>query len=483
MRSVSIPRIEFRRLPNLPLILIPVSLLLAYYVGKSAVYPQPNLWFLVAFLFLVIALTRSAKAGILVILISVFLLDWLSKTFLLLPRQLTWLKDASVLILLMRTLAVTAKEKEVPTTPIDIYVFLFLMVGFFSMVANAVSPIVVALGFRPGLKYILLFYVIVNSHFEEKFLRKVFAAFLAIAFVQIPITILENRFWYVAAARLPGGAINRWDFVTGTLPRGGSGVLGIFIGSAICILIGFSICYKDKLKSLLGAALLFIPLPLTVARASFLMLPAAVSFMLLRKTGGRLALRIVCAVLIASFFFASMYLGSSAVGLDLVSYVLNPLAAVKAHMAPVGPGRVGRISGIRYVFDYLGERPYGYLLGVGPGVWSESFFGGFSGELWSEFEDMPVSNINQISAILGEFGVLGLILFLLMIFQVYRMNEEFSSKVKDDFWKSVSFGFSGIIFLYCMATIYVSVWYSDALAFWFWFFAAAIFCMRRRIES
>lgn len=478
LRAMAFPRPDLRRLVNMPLVLIPVSLLLAYYVGKSAVHPQPNLWFLIAFLVVSVVITKNPKSGIFVILISVFLLDWLNRTFLLLPRQLTWLKDASILILLVRTFTLVAKEKIVEKTPIDVLLFLFLTVGFFSTVVNGVSPIVAGLGFRPVLKYLLLFYVIVNSHFDEKFLKKVLGAFLFIGFAQIPVSILESVLWHEGLL-LRGAAMNRWDFVTGTLPRGSSGVVSIFVVGVICMLIGLGIYHRSKLKALLGSLLLFIPLPLTVARGTLIALPWVLLYMLGRKFRKAFGLRFAYALLLGLTFLTSIYIGSTATGYNLMGYVKHPVAALKEQTRPIQSGSVGRISGIGFVFDYLREHPYGRLLGVGPGVWSESFFGEFSGKLWTEFEDMPVSRINQISAIMSEFGVLGLVLFLLMIFRVYRMNDGFFLKVKDDWWRSISFGFSGIIFLYCISTVYLSVWYQDGTALFFWVLAAAVFSVGR----
>lgn len=461
------------------LILIPVLLLLAFYIGKSAVYPQPNLWFLMGFLFLVVALTKNPKIGIFVVLISVFLLDWLNRTFLILPRQITWLKDASILILLIRTLTMVVRDKKIERTPIDFFLFLFLVGGFFSAVTNAVSPPVAALGFRPLLKYILLFYVIVNSGFEEEFLKKVFVTLLIIALVQIPVCLFESFLW-TERLLLRGPAMNRWDFVTGTLPRGSSGVVSIFIIGAMCILIGLGIYHKSRLRALSASALLFIPLPLTVSRGTLLALPVVLLYMLGRRVREAFGLRVGYALLLSLLFISAVYVGSSATGYNLLGYIRHPVAALKQQSQPVEQGYVGRISGTEFVFAYLGTHPHGRLLGVGPGVWSESFFGGFSGRLWTEFEDMPVSRINQIASIMSEFGILGLVLFFLIVYRVYRMNQTFFSRTADSYWKSISFGFSGIIFLYALSTVYLSVWYADGTASLFWILAAVIFCIGRQ---
>lgn len=470
------PTTDMRRWITAPAILIAVLLLLAFYLGKSAVYPQPYLWFLVCFVFLALILTKSSKVGIFAILISVFLLDWLNRTFALLPRQITWLKDASVLILLLRTLVLVVYERRLERTPIDLLVSLFVVAGLFSVVANGVPPVVAALGFRPVFKYILLFYIIVNSRFEERFLRKIVVVFLFIAFAQIPVCFLESFLWNEGLL-LRGPAMNRWDFVTGTLPRGSSGLVAIFIIGAICMMIGLGIYDRARLRALFGGALLFVPLPLTVSRGTLLAFPLVLIYMLVRRVREAFSLRVRYALLLALLFITSVYVGSSATGYDLVGYLRHPIAALKQQSLPVEQGSVGRLSGTRFVYDYLRTHPHGRLLGVGPGVWSESFFGDFSGRLWTEFEGMPVSKINQVSAIMSEFGLAGLLVFGLIIYQVYRMNERFFSGVRDDFWRAISCGFSGTIFLYCVSSLYLSVWYADSTAAFFWILSATIFSL------
>ena len=54
---------------------------------------------------------------------------------------------------------------------------------------------------------------------------------------------------------------------------------------------------------------------------------------------------------------------------------------------------------------------------------------------------------------------------------------------EDPFWKSISFGFKGI-WLTCLgALFYTTIFRLDIPAFIFWFTAAAIYSMQRRMDK
>lgn len=473
--------LHLRRLLQAGVLNVFTMVLVTVYIGYTIAHSHPLLWLLPVSLILVVIIFKNPRIGIYVMLISLFLFDWLSDPFGILPRQLTWTKDLVILILLLRALILMVERKRTLRTPVDVLLGLFVLAGCVSCLINSVPPIVAALGFRHALKYILFFYVFVYSDFEERFLQRLILVILLIAFVQVPIAVVEYSLWRPSLMAL-GSAMIRPDFVTGTLPRASSGILSLFLVSAMCILIGFGMYCKDiRTRVLMLTPFLFIPLPFAMSRATFLFLPLVALYLLVKNAGHRTILRFFYGMVLFLVFFSIVYLTPYIVKYDIGDWLLDPRFVYMQQAGPPQPGKdLGRITGLRFVADYLKEQPYGLLFGAGPGMWSESYFTSFTGDIWGTFSEYNAPGRNQIARTLSEFGLVGLILYFLLLYKVYRMNQVLFKKVNDTYWKAVSFGFSGIIFLYVLASIYIPLLYWNASAFLFWTLAGTAFTIGRK---
>ena len=154
-----------------------------------------------------------------------------------------------------------------------------------------------------------------------------------------------------------------------------------------------------------------------------------------------------------------------------MAYLSNPQRAIQMQTTTVTPGR---ISSIQVIYNKLLTIPYGTALGAGPGNWSESYFSSYTGNIYQQFS-LDYSGINQVASTMSEWGILGLITLFLIILQIYRMNSGLFIVSTDKFWRVISYGFSGIIFLYVMGTTYNPVFYLDSGAFFFYTLAGIIF--------
>lgn len=480
MKSLALPRIDIIKTVSHPFILAPILLLIGCILGMSIAYHRPSLWLLAFAVLLAIAIFKYPQAGIWVIFVSVFLFDWLNRSFFIIPRQITWLKDIAIFLLFLRTVPVIIRRHRLIRTPIDLAVLFLICIGIISTFINHTSPMVAFMGFRKAIKYILLFYIIVNIGFDNNFLKRIIKAFIIIGFIQIPFAVSEYIIWQPSFMNL-GGGMGQFDFITGTFPRGGSGKLSIYLIGIMCFLIGYYLyANRNKMKVIFYSLLLFIPLPLAMSRASFVFLPLVVGFLVLRKIKKKFITKISYFVLFSLMFWGMLKVTYSVTGINLINYLTNPGLAFEKQNVPTSLHRPGRIGGIRVVQKTLETKSYGLLFGVGPGQWSESYFSGYSGDLWKEFSGSSASRINQIAATLSEWGILGLIALFLITFQIYRMNSSFFETSNDNFWRIISYGFSGIIFLYVMATLYICVFNIDTGAFFFWTLAGAIFTVGRR---
>lgn len=477
MKSLALPRIDIIKTVSHPFILAPILLLIGCILGMSVAYHLPSLWLLAFAVILTVAIFKYPQVGIWTIFVSVFLFDWLNRSFFIVPRQITWIKDIAIFLLFLRAIPVVIRRHRLVRTPIDLPVLLFLLVGIISTFINHTPPIVAFMGFRKALKYILLFYILVNIGFDGVFLKKIIKAFIIIAFIQIPFAIVEYLMWHPSLMNL-GPAMGQWDFVTGTFPRGGSGMLSLYLISIICFLIAYCLYANwSKLKSIFYSSLLLIPLPLAMSRASFIFLPFVIVFFLLRNIRRHLVTKFSYFVLFSLMFWGTVKVTYSLTGYDLMNYLTNPQRAFQMQAGPRA-GETGRISSIQVVYNELLNRPYGPALGVGPGGWSESYFSSYTGNIYQKFS-FDVSGRNQIASTLSEWGILGLIVLFLIILQIYRMNSILFTVSTDKFWRVISYGFSGIILLYVMSTLYVPIFYCDTGAFFFYALAGTIFAIKK----
>jgi hypothetical protein len=464
--------LDYHRLIENPLLKIPMVLILGYYIGKTMVYPQPFIWLLAISFLISFVVFKKPKAGIFILIISVFFLDWLEKSYFFLPRQITWLKDVTILLLLLRSLTLIVFRKEVKRTPIDLFLLAFIGVGIISAILNSVSPAVMILGMRKPLKYLLLFYVIVHSDFDESFFKMTLKILLIIAFLQIPVSIAEFFIWTPEMGESLGSGMGEFDFVTGTLPRGASGILALLLLTTMSFFLGMSL-YTRQSKFFWASLLFLLPLPLTMSRFSFFLLPVLFLYLLRKNLTYQFSRRLLYTVFLTLFFIGIVLSSSITANYDLKRYLLHPQEVVeKQSLSVEKTGESGRIGSIQYVVNNLQSVPNGLLLGVGPGMWSESFFSQYSSQL---FEISSVSHANQYAATMSEFGLLGLIIYILIIFKIFLMNNQFFKISKDPFWKSISFGFSGMIIIFLLGGMYIPLWHSDALAFCFWSIAGIIY--------
>lgn len=476
VKSNAISKTDVLKIISHPLIQIPILLLFGYIFGKSVAYPNPKLWLIVFTGILAVVIFKYPQAGIWTVFISVFFLDWLNRTFFIIPRQITWLKDVAIFLLFLRTVPMVIRRHKLVRTPIDLPVLFFVLVGIISTFINHSSPIVAFMGFRKALKYILLFYIIVNTGFNEQFLKKIVKAFIVVGFIQVPFAIVEYLLWNPNLLAL-GPAMNRWDFITGTFPRGGTGLMSLYLISIMCFLVAYLIYGGNKKRrTLFYLFLLFIPLPFAMSRASFIFLPFVIVFMFLKNIKKHFVSRFSYFVLFSLIFLGVVKITYPLTGYNLMNYLSNPQRAIQMQ-SKYSENNPGRINSIQIIYDELSNRDYGVILGAGPGQWSESYFGNYTGNIYQKFS-LDFSGINQVASTLSEWGILGLIALFLIILQIYCMNSSFFATTKDDFWRVISYGFSGIIFLYVMSTLYVPLFYSDAGAFFFYTLTGSIFIMK-----
>jgi len=168
--------------------------------------------------FIIILMIKSQKFALYIIILVVYLLEWLNTSFYLIPRSAIWIKNIAMLVLFFRVLFLISLNRRVIKTPIDLTVISLLIVILISSIGNGVSLISGFLGFRRHFTYIIFFYLISYLDFDESYLKKMVSLIVLIALIQIPVSIAEFILW--KPGLISGPASGHYDFITGTLPRG-----------------------------------------------------------------------------------------------------------------------------------------------------------------------------------------------------------------------------------------------------------------------
>ncbi len=438
---------------------------------------------------LILLMSIKPKLAVFVLMLDIFLLEWLHSTFGLIPRAAIWVKDLVILVLLIKSLFQISSQKKWSRTPLDVVVVLLFILSLITTVGNEISATTSLLALRRHLRYIVFFYVLVHLDFEEAFLKKLFSGLIVIALVQVPVSLAEYFLWYPGI--VSGLASGHFDFVTGTLPRGGSGLLSLFLLSTACLCLSFGM-FKEKVRvfnwqvnPFVLAAVLLVPLPLAMSRATFVFLPFVLGFLLLRwrwqPQRGLVRRKFLFAYL--ALFLVLLVLGSRATDYDLKSYLLNPQRAIAEQLtanSTAAGTQIGRFASLKLIYQLQHTDWFNLIFGFGTGSWSDNYFQNYSGKLWRLYSDLQAAKTSQIAYYLSELGIAGVVLLLVLLFQLFRMNEIFLKHSADKYWSAVSYGFSAVVFLMSLALFYVPILDSDATGFLLMTLSAMIFCVQRK---
>jgi hypothetical protein len=127
------------------------------------------------------------------------------------------------------------------------------------------------------------------------------------------------------------------------------------------------------------------------------------------------------------------------------------------------------------------------LIGYGPGSSSRAFAEAAHGSLYRRFEqfqgDYFYFSFTQLSMTALEYGVVGLLLHLLLLFKLYRWNGRFLAGTKDRFWWAVAWSYRGVLFVYVASIIYWRTWSTEILASWFWMLTGMLVVQASREQA
>ncbi|MDZ7318053.1 MAG: hypothetical protein ONB11_02800 [candidate division KSB1 bacterium] len=457
-----------RSLQSIPLPHLLLMFMLGALAGLIYMSLSPIWWLMSLGMAIIIAVFISNRTGIGIILLALFILQWLFGVFRAIPKEITWLPDVIIMILTAKFFYLQADRHRLITSPIDKVIAAILLLGLLSAIYNNVSPITVLFGYRKFFKYTLLFYILRHIESDDKFYRFFFYIIFILLLAQIPVTIAQAIVY---------GTIGKdvADNVSGTLGWKATGAMALLMNFAISMMIGFY-TQTHRLRFVAVALLFTVPIILGSGQYGLIMLPlTAITCWLL---GHEINLKnlvkvpLLVSVIIMLVIPAINYHDYRYHG-NLLKFLSSPSEIYSLNIQTRKEGTFGRFQVIDVAHRVLSENPAQLLIGFGPGNASESYFHDYSGKLEKEFRGMKIWGI-QYTAIILEYGFLGLLLFLWLFFKLWRLNRHLYHRTSDPFWKSITVGYNGMILAYLLGCLYNPAWYYDILAFCFWLTTAGL---------
>lgn len=377
-----------------------------------------------------------------------------------LPRQAIWASDATIVFLFLKSLHFGVGQKKLNKTPLFLPILLFFVWGVLSGFSKGIPPLTIGVALKDFFRYILLFYAIINLDIEECHLKSLVTLFVILVFMQIPLTFVQYKLY------------GQSDWVSGTLGRHGTGEMLILVVGAISLITGLFLYYKSRLVYLLGILCLLIPPVLGSARAALLYVPLTMIFTMRKSAQGKLLTKtfgmLLTVGILIGFVFAVPFLRK-----PVNSLIADTIQGLKTQVnaTVIGPQVPGRLRAPRTAIEWINRERLAAIVGYGFGSTKESYFGEYTGRLYETYSPRT----NQLSSTLIEMGYPGVAFYFWLIFAAFAINIRFFRNTKDNYWRAVSFGVDGIIFMHLAGILYHNIWRTSYSSFPFWFFLGVIY--------
>ncbi len=356
--------------------------------------------------------------------------------------------------------------------PNRIYIILgiYILFSFISGMINGVG-LFTTLGYLAVyLRYPLLFVLLANIDVSEKAIRKFFIMFLVLFFIQIPEVLIRYT-----TLNIKGDDIS-WSL--GSWGTTNLGIYGIYSG---CLIVAHALNNRFTIFHIAGLFLLFIPAIFGEIKAVIIWLPIIIIltiFMHPFRTRIKKYTTLFAMLTI-------VIVGSSIVMNFWQSFYGNQLSNIINNIHKTIQGNVGwedkysayRLGIFLRIIESARLNQTNFLLGYGPG---SSFVGNFSGKpgLITTFENPSKDTPNQIASTILDVGIIGLILYYLILFNlvfIWKKANNIINGNENKFLGIMRTAFGGMLFYYLIVgPLYHPVWRFDAASFILYFFASEL---------
>lgn len=391
-------------------------------------------------LYLIILLTFSAR--------------WLSDVLIFFPRQVTWIPDLLILLLLSRSFLKFVQAKA----SLRGFPYFWFLLGnisllIVSLIVSGEKIILLLPAVKVYLKFIFLAFSIFILQLDVKIYKNCFKLLIVIVLVQIPVTVIQ------AFHAGTGG-----DYGGGTLGANSTGLLSVINGIFTCVFLEnyFS---SHKKKYFVAALSLFIPAIAGSAKFAFIVYPIIYLYYFVKYSNSPKTLLInIVSIGASALVFAGFIniFSKYDKGYTFEWFSSKPSGAYEYEMRVSGgeKGTVGRIGSLKYAIRLVADTnniPTA-LFGYGACSSAESFLGpDFESKLYRS--GAFKASMPAFPRLIVELGLFGLGFYLFFYYTLIRPgNNHFLNKIC----------LLSIVGFFLISSFYVSTLFSDPTAIVFW---------------
>jgi len=407
------------------------------------------------------------------ILILIFSTQGLVNHYGILPRQFIWLAHIIVIavfgfMVFSDFYRVVQHKKLYKYNIIEIILIISLSYGVYSILSKNISLLTGLIGLKNLLMFPMIYYI--TRRTKSLNVHKIFKFYLYILLFQIPVIIFQ-------------GMVTHWDdeMLTGTFGWHSTGINGVIYTAVATLGIIMYFRHRSK-KSLLLTLFLIVPGISGVRIAFVLLAMVAVSIglyqVLFIKNKARFLIK--ATILMFFGFNALDYTHLAVEKIKISDLYLKNFNSIMQHQI-IGYGEnneitnFGRIGSLFFVWNDLNKNNV-ILTGHGPGVARESVMGGaVSVNQGFKF----VGSAGGFAPIWYEFGILGILLYILLIISCITSLVFKSFKNKNSRYNPYLLWGLSMSVLFLFGSLYTELWNSYA-AFHYWLFMALIFMIVKK---
>ena len=413
-------------------------------------------------------------------------------------------------------LRIILRATKFSSTPVDLPFVLFVVTLIASVAVNFVSPTIAALGMRQILRFMLVLFLVVQLKPSKEYIRNLTFILFGIVLFECTLGFLQpiigerlDLFLLPSDARslgnitLTSGVAETWDpgsRIFGTLGR--YDLLGNFLYLFLLIGTGFLFEIAGKGQGERGKGLgrgvekgirtwliaLFVmgipALMLTYSRASWFAFFLGFLFIgLWIKRDRRIGIALVSFILIIGTYLAISGLSvryiTDTPGQTVADRFFESFSYARWASEYYGLGRTYWM--VQTPLEVVSHSPF---FGVGPG----QFGGGAAAALHNtkvyESLGLPFGVFgtegyidNNWFSLWGETGTIGVVLYMWILFLLFRYAVNLYRTSKDPFTRSIAIGFAACVLAFAFNGFSSTLFEIRTAAFYFWMYAGFVIAL------
>lgn len=347
-----------------------------------------------------------------------------------------------------------------------IFFIAFIVLG---IVVNQVQPGAIFAGIRMYFRYAPFFLLPLVYQFSDKEISRFVKVLLVFSLLQLPVAIYQKL---VIFPTFPTG-----DVIQGSVLD--SGKLAVYLICTISIVLAYYLKERISIyKALLFITILFLPVAITEATASIILLPLAFIVPMIFLSGDKRRVRSLIPVALIGTTFLISFIAiynlqySGRWGGDILNTILSGKAAESLYRDSTEKStaemkEIGRIDTMILPIKILSKKGVIVLYGTGLGNASDTFSDLLVGEYFWAIDEYG-ADWTTVSHLLWEIGIIGVLFALTLFFMIFRDAMKLRHNQENS--GSISLGWLGVISVIMISMPYTNFLGHNVMGYLIWFF-------------